>query len=84
MMNGKTALPVADFSDMKTGRRQFCPMSGTEAENTPLKSYGSTGAEAVGRSMMISVKDPRFYRRHGGIVQGMSGTDYPKRQTSAQ
>jgi stage IV sporulation protein B len=33
-----------------------------------------TGAESIGRSMMLSVTDPKLIEQTGGIVQGMSGS----------
>jgi stage IV sporulation protein B len=76
MMNGKTALPVADFSDMKTGPATILSnVSGTEVREYAVEIIRIySGAEAVGRSMMISVKDPQLIAGTGGIVQGMSGS----------
>lgn len=76
MMNGKPALPVADFSDMKTGPATILSnVSGTEVREYAVEIIRIySGAEAVGRSMMISVKDPQLIARTGGIVQGMSGS----------
>lgn len=76
MINGKAALPVADFSDVKTGPATILSnVSGTEVKEYAVEIIRVySGAEAVGRSMMISVKDPQLIARTGGIVQGMSGS----------
>jgi stage IV sporulation protein B len=76
LMRGKNALPVAGLSEMKTGPAIILSnISGTEVKEYTVEIIRIyTGAEAVGRSMMISVKDPQLIAQTGGIVQGMSGS----------
>lgn len=73
---GKTALPVADFSETKTGPATILSnVSGSEVKEYEVEiTRIYTGAESVGRSMMISVKDADLIAQTGGIVQGMSGS----------
>ncbi|NLA87272.1 MAG: SpoIVB peptidase [Clostridiales bacterium] len=76
LMKGKSAMPVADFSEIKTGPATIL----SNVSGADVKEYNVeitriyTGSEAVGRSMMISVKDPLLIAQTGGIVQGMSGS----------
>jgi stage IV sporulation protein B len=76
LMIGKAAIPVADSSQIKTGPATILSnVSGTEVKEYKaeiIRIY--TGAESVGRSMMISIKDPELIALTGGIVQGMSGS----------
>jgi stage IV sporulation protein B len=76
LMIGKTAIPVADSSQIKTGPATILSnVSGTEVREYKadiIRIY--TGAESVGRSMMISIKDSELIAQTGGIVQGMSGS----------
>lgn len=76
LMAGKHALPVAGFSELKTGPATILSnVSGTEVKEYSVEIIRIyTGAESVGRSMMISVKDPALIAQTGGIVQGMSGS----------
>lgn len=76
LTTGKIALPVADFSEIKTGPAIILSnVSGTDIMEYKVEiTRLYTGAEAVGRSMMITVKDPELIAKTGGIVQGMSGS----------
>lgn len=76
LMSGKTAIPVADSSEIKTGPATILSnVSGTEVMEYKVEiTRIYTGAESIGRSMMISVTDPNLIARTGGIVQGMSGS----------
>lgn len=76
LMTGKAALPVAGFSEIKTGPATILSnVSGTEVKEYQVEvTRIYSGAESVGRSMMISVKDPQLIAQTGGIVQGMSGS----------
>lgn len=76
LMAGKTALQVADFSEIKTGPATILSnVAGTDVKEYKVEiTRIYTGAEAVGRSMMISITDPQLISQTGGIVQGMSGS----------
>ncbi len=76
LMTGKKALPVADSSEIKTGPATILSnVTGTDVEEYKVEvTRIYTGAEAIGRSLMISVKDQRLIAETGGIVQGMSGS----------
>jgi len=76
LLRGKTLLPVAAASEIKTGPATILSnVSGTEVAEYKVEVIRVyTGSEAVGRSMMISVTDPVLLARTGGIVQGMSGS----------
>ena len=76
LMTGKSPIRVADFSEIKTGPATILSnVSGTEVTEYRIEiTRIYTGAEAIGRSMMISVTDPQLIAKTGGIVQGMSGS----------
>lgn len=73
---GKKAMPVAPVSEIKTGPAKILSnVSGTDVTAYDVEiTRVYTGDEAIGRSMMLSVKDPRLIEQTGGIVQGMSGS----------
>jgi stage IV sporulation protein B len=76
LMAGKKSLPIAGFSELKTGPATILSnVSGTEVKEYKVEiTRLYTGAESIGRSMMISVRDPQLISQTGGIVQGMSGS----------
>jgi stage IV sporulation protein B len=76
LLHGKAALPVASFSEIKTGPATiFSNVSGSEVKEYKVEiTRIYSGAESVGRSMMISVKDDDLIAQTGGRVQGMSGS----------
>jgi stage IV sporulation protein B len=76
LVRGKRPLPVARSSEIKTGPATILSnVAGTEVKEYKVEiTRIYTGAEAVGRSMMISVTDPALVSQTGGIVQGMSGS----------
>jgi stage IV sporulation protein B len=76
MIRGKTALPAAKTSEIKTGPATILSnVSGSEVREYKVEvTRIYTGSEAVGRSMMISVTDQDLIKQTGGIVQGMSGS----------
>jgi stage IV sporulation protein B len=76
LLHGKAALPVAGFSEIKTGPATILSnVSGSEVKEYKVEiTRIYSGAESVGRSMMISVKDDDLIAQTGGIVQGMSGS----------
>jgi stage IV sporulation protein B len=73
---GKHALPVADGSEIKTGPAKILSnVAGTEVHEYEVEiTRIYSGAEAIGRSLMLTVTDPDLIRQTGGIVQGMSGS----------
>ncbi len=76
MLKGKTALPVAEDAEIKTGPAVILSnVSGTDVQEFEVEiTRIYTGAEAVGRSIMLRVTDPELIAQTGGIVQGMSGS----------
>jgi len=75
-VTGREAIPVADTKEIHTGPATILSnVSGTEVcEYTVEITRLYTGSEAAGRSMMLTVTDPRLIEQTGGIVQGMSGS----------
>lgn len=73
---GREAIPVAETKEIHTGPATILSnVSGTEVcEYTIEITRLYSGSEAAGRSMMITVTDPRLIELTGGIVQGMSGS----------
>ena len=69
-------VPTADDSDIKTGPAVILSnVSGTDVKEYSVEiTRIYTGAEAVGRSMMLCVTDEALIAQTGGIVQGMSGS----------
>jgi stage IV sporulation protein B len=76
MMRGKRLIPVAKSSEIKTGPATILSnVSGTEVKEYKVEiTRIYTGAEAIGRSLMLTVTDPSLISQTGGIVQGMSGS----------
>lgn len=70
------ALPVAKDSEIKTGPAVIMSnVSGTDVKEYDIEiTRIYTGAEAIGRSVMISITDEELLEQTGGIVQGMSGS----------
>ncbi|MDR3278426.1 MAG: SpoIVB peptidase [Oscillospiraceae bacterium] len=70
------ALPVAEDSELHTGAATILSnVAGSEVREYQAEiTRVYTGAEAVGRSMLVTVTDPALLERTGGIVQGMSGS----------
>ena len=75
-VSGREAIPVADIREIHTGPATILSnVSGTEVcEYTVEITRLYSGSEAAGRSMMLTVTDPRLIEQTGGIVQGMSGS----------
>ncbi|UOO37146.1 SpoIVB peptidase [Oscillospiraceae bacterium CM] len=76
LIAGKTAVPIAKTSEIKTGPAKILSnVSGTDVVSYDVEiTRVYTGTEAVGRTMMITVTDKRLIEKTGGIVQGMSGS----------
>lgn len=76
LVGKKAPLPIAKFSEIKTGPATILSnVSGIEVKEYNIEiTRLYTGAESVGRSMMISITDPQLISQTGGIVQGMSGS----------
>jgi stage IV sporulation protein B len=76
LLKGKTPMPVADDSEIKTGPAYILSnVSGTDVKEYDVEiTRLYTGDEAIGRSMMLRVTDPGLIAQTGGIVQGMSGS----------
>ncbi len=75
-LGGKKALPVASDAEIKTGPAVILSnVSGADVREYDVEiTRLYSGAEAVGRSMMLCVTDPELIEHTGGIVQGMSGS----------
>lgn len=76
LLRGKSPMPIGDESKIKTGEATILSnVSGTEVKEYHVEiTRIYSGAEAVGRSMMLRVTDPDLIAQTGGIVQGMSGS----------
>jgi stage IV sporulation protein B len=72
----RAALPAAEDSELHTGAATILSnVSGSEVKEYQAEiTRVYTGAEAVGRSMLVTVTDPALLEQTGGIVQGMSGS----------
>ena len=72
----REAVPIAGEGDVSTGEATILSnISGDTVEEYAAEiTRLYSGDEAVGRSMMIRVTDPRLLEATGGIVQGMSGS----------
>lgn len=76
LIDGKKPMPVASESEIQIGEATILAnVAGDEVVEYKIEiSRIYTGAEAAGRSMMITVIDERLLEQTGGIVQGMSGS----------
>jgi stage IV sporulation protein B len=76
LISGKKPLQIAELSEIKTGPATILSnVAGTDVEEYKVEiTRIYTGAESVGRSMMLSITDPQLIAQTGGIVQGMSGS----------
>ena len=76
MLKGKKPMPAASDSEIKTGPATILSnVSGTDVKEYDVEiTRLYTGAEAVGRSMMLHITDEDLIAQTGGIVQGMSGS----------
>ncbi len=76
MLKGKKTMPAANDGEIKTGPAVILSnVSGTDVKEYDVEiTRLYTGAEAIGRSMMLRVTDEDLIAQTGGIVQGMSGS----------
>ena len=76
MVKGKKPMMTADDSEIKTGLAVILSnVSGTDVKEYEVEvTRIYTGAEAIGRSLMLRVTDEDLIAQTGGIVQGMSGS----------
>lgn len=73
--SSKTALPAAEEAEINLGKATILAnVSGEEICEYEIEVTRVYRNAESGKSMMISVTDPRLIEETGGIVQGMSGS----------
>jgi stage IV sporulation protein B len=76
LVQGRRPIPVAGGSEIRTGPATILSnVAGSEVREYKVEiTRIYTGAEAIGRSLMLTVTDPALISQPGGIVQGRSGS----------
>jgi stage IV sporulation protein B len=72
---GRAAMPAASEGEIVTGKATILTnVSGTEVAEYEVEIIKVYSQSNSGRSLMLSVTDPKLLELTGGIVQGMSGS----------